>query len=1116
MARRPGSSGGIGQSSVGSSSGGSSRPRQINVTVWDKPGTQYDTSQRQVKEAISSGKIQVDDKGRKIGGETAYKSLEEKREGEARQRTLAAQFKAKQQASTSSGKLVDSTGKEVDPKKEMLVSTKAGVYRESELGSYVDPFATPLVSTAEGIYRERELVQAIQQERQRKKEEGLRQLTQGIVTQTQRQRFEEVNASKKQEPFQQTTSLPPPKTEAAPEKVIKSITSGEYESKEAGLVTESKPPTLKETFVSAYEKSLEGKSKKNILEQRKAVGSGITAGLSELQRKMRETSTKNIGRETNLSKEIKAGLAGAGSSGLGLVQFGVESSTRPIQTIKTGVKGIGEGAKQVFVERKPPFTEIGRLINQETSFAFGFIAAEVGQDFLFAKIPTISKRISPKYKGVKTTAFGEEVVKNIPLKPSVSTKLDEGRLIRSSLFDDSLDVKRLQKTVLSQSDDVIDLKLIPETGEIRKTKPLKAVSQTTIPLKETPSIPKISKTQEKILDVVKKRGDVVSGSLAQKTIVKGERKVKDIDILSYNPLETAQQIKSRLGKGARIEQGTRSTKVIYKGKEVADVVPIAIGEEGFINIFDKAVEVKGIQFLQPEARLASKVEQLGRLPTVRPSSPSFAQRQKVLEDIRLLTGGKVDTRLASFRGGFGFSQAEQASFVGQKVTLASSAEDFFRARPSQIFKGDDLTIGQRIKRTLGKEVDILPGKSKDVKGIFSTPTLAEEGAAQARKSFVSGSVEANIVDLVTEPIEDLTKSLFKRRKKAQIIIQPDVKVVPKGTGGTEAFGRLGSSELEVTQFIAPSGERGVLAKDKLLAKTIIQRPDIPGKQTAFKRKVPTDIIQAKFIDPAELGEDIAKALKKAKGPSDLTPQQILKIETKTKLPIASQFTTPEKITDVPGYSDKIARVVDEVSSEGRPLEIKVSAKRPLRVLARTKSSSPKSTSKSLGRSLSIASIPSTIKLSKVTSSIKRVSTPKISTPSISTPKPSRPRRGSSGKPSRPKSPPPSVPISPPSRPPKSPPKSPPTSPPISIPKVPIIKITTPPIPLPRPKRVRPIKRSKIIKSPKRSLYLPDFTARVFNLGFKAPKESKKRKKFLKKLLEEEFSGLEVRPGVILK
>lgn len=998
------------------------------------------------------------------------------------------------------------------------------------------------------------------------------------ISVAERKRFEAASQTTST-PLQETRKDLQP-TSKIPQEQVDKIISGEFDKEEAKQVTEFEEKSIITVFKESFKDEMKEKDERNLLAYRTATGSALSATLSDIQRRLRSSSKETIGRETKTTSEVKAGLAGAAASGIGLAQFGIELSTSPIKVAKTAVTGVKEGAKKFFVERKS-FPEIGKLIKQETSYAFGFIAAEVAQDVAFAQLPKLTTRLSRKYRGVKTTAFGEEVITDLrlktPQKKLVSTTFDPdiikqnkvlyvveqadtgdiGRLIRTKVDDSfgglvvqefdfkygniqdarltSLKVKPTEKTFVGKYIDEIteaapkttkkiDLKLIPETGEVRRTQPLKAVKQTTIPLVETPTLPKLSKTQKKILKVVKERGDVISGGLAQKTLVKGERSIKDIDILSYNPLETAQQIKARLGKGAKIKQGTRSTKVIYKGKEVADVVPISIGEEGFINVFDKAIEVEGIQFLQPEARLASKVKQLEGLPAVRPSSQSFAQRQKVLEDIRLLTGGQIDTRSASFRGGFGFSQKEQAAFLGQEVTLASSASDFFRVRPSQLVSGDDLTVGQRIKRALGKETKILPGESKDVKGLFSTPTLAEEGSAQTRKAFVSGSVEANVVDLVTEPVEDLAKSLFQRRKKAQIIIQPDVEVGPKGLGGAEAFGRKGSSELEITQFTTPSGERGIIAKDKLIAKTIIERQAIPGKASAsFTRKVPTDIIQAKFIDPSDLGDDLAKALSRAEGPEDLTLKQILQIEKKTKVPISAQFTSPTQITDVPEVSNKLARVVDDVSSESRKLEIKLSGKRPLRTLARSYGIDG-SLSKSKKTISSISYSPKRlISLSKSVAPLQRVSKPsksitKTSLPKLSLPKPSK-KRGSKPKPSEPKSPPPSIPISPPisppGRPPKSPPKYPPLSPPFSPPKIPTVKITPPPIPLPRGKPLKPLKISRILKVPKKSLYIPDFTARVFNIGVKAPKGTK-RKKYLKKLLEEEFSGIEIRPGIILK
>jgi len=81
--------------------------------------------------------------------------------------------------------------------------------------------------------------------------------------------------------------------------------------------------------------------------------------------------------------------------------------------------------------------------------------------------------------------------------------------------------------------DPVTLEFIPTRSEVftGRIDTLKVLSEK-VNFKETPTIPKTTEIQTKILNVVKERGDVISGSFAQQTLIKGSRKFKDLDILS--------------------------------------------------------------------------------------------------------------------------------------------------------------------------------------------------------------------------------------------------------------------------------------------------------------------------------------------------------------------------------------------------------------------------------------------------------------------------------------------------------------------------------------------------------------------------------------------------------
>jgi hypothetical protein len=139
--------------------------------------------------------------------------------------------------------------------------------------------------------------------------------------------------------------------------------------------------------------------------------------------------------------------------------------------------------------------------------------------------------------------------------------------------------------------------------------PLKSLSQD-VAYKKAPKLPKVTNIQQKIIDVTKEEGGIISGSFAQQTLIKDARTFKDIDVLSKDPLKLAGKLEQKYSNILRVEK-KRITDApcgefdIYKvfekktGKHLADIDPLKFSEEGFAKMFEP-IEI-GRKVLSPES-----------------------------------------------------------------------------------------------------------------------------------------------------------------------------------------------------------------------------------------------------------------------------------------------------------------------------------------------------------------------------------------------------------------------------------------------------------------------------------------------------------------------------------
>lgn len=540
-----------------------------------------------------------------------------------------------------------------------------------------------------------------------------------------------------------------PKTKLLPGKIIVPIKKRVTTQQTFNILTVPKKPTLTE------------KTRRRISELRSRIARGKKLTIKENVEMAALTGSRMVLETATGIKQIVTGI---GKAGLSIIRDPSNIKKVPTKTLKI----LREGGKEI----KRGAVEFGKTIRVSPTEAIVIIGTEVlifkGSGKIFRLVGKLSDqataRLSPKFRGVETDPLGR---KEIPKVPGVG-----------------------------------DIKIIPPKGKGGVPLPgvdpkgfAEGVDLSKV-LRRRPWIPKQTSAEKKILAAVKKEGDVVTGSFAQETLLKKQftTKHKDLDILTSNREKLIKAIKTRLGKEVKFKKRFRSIEVIYKGKVIADLVKMEIGEAGFIRKFG-TIKHKGIKFVDPRGRLASKVLQLGK-----------GKRGKVVRDIELLSGKKVSLRGADIRGGFGFSKKEQAKLIGKSGPIATAQIDLLLKgilKPSQL----------KLKRWL-----------------FASPFDLKTKKAQIRTSRlgVDNVEEANLLEL-------LSGDVSFRSGKPQIFIFPKEKIY-------KAKGQLIKGKVKKTPkgFVVPSFSSELEV--------------VLGKGFAVKRgkKLATTLISGRKVDIIEL------------------------------------------------------------------------------------------------------------------------------------------------------------------------------------------------------------------------------------------------------------------------
>lgn len=423
------------------------------------------------------------------------------------------------------------------------------------------------------------------------------------------------------------------------------------------------------------------------------------------------------------------------------------------------------------------------------------------------------------------------------------------------------------------------IELIPGRMDKLKIDPAKAVKKygKDIPLVDKPKLPEFTNKLEKIaVDIAKKQGDVYVGSGAAKVLIKRTRTGLDVDLVSKNPLKSAQLIAKQAGEGAKISphkvNGIDVIAVTDKFGNKIDVVSIS-GYKSVRSLFGygdlKTIEVEGLKLLRPQDLLKKKVE------VIKDIGFTGEKATKTLGDITAYTEGKVVTTGPAYRGAYGYTAAEQAAIVAKKGPVTTSGIDLFGVTS----KGK--------KDLLGRKVEI-----KGEKPLWGTP--ATEGVPQARVS------RLGLESRAPTPKELLSgKYEIGAGGKPQIVVFPEAKTGWKGTGRK-------SGELETTYLFEQPRATGMIEYVKKAGTTTIK-----GQRV--------DILSAKIVSPSK---ELKELLKLAETGKKLTTTQTKKMkaltakETKGFYDIYSGVSTGAKRVVVqPGalFSPGIAAVKGIVS-----------------------------------------------------------------------------------------------------------------------------------------------------------------------------------------------------------
>lgn len=581
------------------------------------------------------------------------------------------------------------------------------------------------------------------------------------------------------------------------------------------------------------------------------------------------SETKGFRGQSTIGTEVGSFVAGTTAAGLDTYYQTKLAVTNPYQFIK----GTYEFGKKAVTTGLP---EIGQIIYEQPAYSLGYVAGTYyggkfvtkTTEFTINKLVEGYTRLTPSYRSVELSGIGEQTIKGVPssiVKEKLVIKQTEIGGVTSpfnSKF--SLVTEKIPQTY--------DIGLIPERGANLKVNPELIISQygKNIPLKTNPTLPKLTPLQMDIVNIGKARGDIFSGSFAQKIFVKGSRKFKDIDILSLDP-ELTRDVITGTYDNIKFAKAKVSLQGFSGKEQIVDVVPLELGEAGYVKKYGY-VEFEGLKIVNPKARLASKIYQFG--------IGKSKYEPKILIDIKQLTGGKLDIDLnkATLTGPYGYTRTELGAYTGLTGPLTTSARGLFGFLKKE-------TIVENIKGY----------------GLFATPfdIKTRQPMTRITRLGIEGGKDASFLDVISG---DVTF----RKTKPQIVIFENQKI------GDTFKVIYKSSELEV------EGGIGMIVKQKARLGTTI----ING------RRVP--IISAEIGDVSKLTPETQSLFSKVKkGKASIIEQEDLfkNLEKETGISYSSElelkpYVSPYRVPPIVFYKEIKSQQPSQVITSYKPASIK--------------------------------------------------------------------------------------------------------------------------------------------------------------------------------------------------
>ena len=481
--------------------------------------------------------------------------------------------------------------------------------------------------------------------------------------------------------------------------------------------------------------------------------------------------TKGTAKKVAITTAVLTGLIGA-KLGIDLVKGFAALPATVVQIVKNP-KLIAEIPKAVIASGKAT----GQLIKISPTAGLARLGGEVyfwtkapGHAVkLIRKVNIQASRLNPIFRGVKKSSLGVDTIRNV--------------------------------------NKVGDIEIILNRGAKLKTDPLKVIKEAQLEnrIKLKPNLAPATNIEKDILNVVKKRGDVVTGSYARETLLKKRfsRKHKDLDIASSNLVALQKALRKRFGKKISFKKKPNSILVKINGKEVADLVKLKKAEGGFVKKFG-TIKVNGLKLANPKAIIGGKATRLGSLKIQRSLKKALVTRGKkqtkarikTTKDIEKLTGLKSLDRPA-LSGAFGFTKKEMQKYLGKTGALTTSQAD--------------LLVKTLLKRN---------PKLKTERWLYATPWELRTGKAQVRVSRLGiGTKEASLLELLRG------QASLLRKGKPQIFVLPKEKIFKSSTKLTK-----GKTIKTPKGFVVPNfsselevvlGKGFILKRGKKVGTTII-------------------------------------------------------------------------------------------------------------------------------------------------------------------------------------------------------------------------------------------------------------------------------------------------------